>query len=109
MPMPKRKTQKIVQAVQPTSQAELKRAYQLVTNDLFNQLIQAKNKTKVTIGTVGSLGTFHKSERKVKSGITPKGSKSKRKLNTYVYYAIHFKPARKLKDQLNQALEKKYR
>jgi len=105
MPMPKKKTPKIVK-VEPT-QAELKKAYQLVTKDLFNKLVKAKNKDKVTIGAMGSLGSFHKNERKVKSGIAPKGTKSKG-LSTYVYYSVRFKPARKLKTELNKALDKKY-
>jgi nucleoid DNA-binding protein len=112
MPMPKKKTlkkpiKKTIQVAQPT-QAELKRAYQLVTQDLFSKLVKAKDKDKVTIGAMGSLGAFHKAERKVKSGIQPKGFKGKPKLNTYVYYAVRFKPSRKLKEELNQALVKKY-
>ena len=64
--------------------------------------------------TLGALGAFYKNERKVKSGIVPrlKGGKlpkvNKTKLNTYVYYALRFKPAKKLKLELNKALDKKY-
>ena len=116
MSMPKRKTLKVkktlpkpkLQVAMPTK-AELKRAYQLVTQDLFNKLIKAKDKDKVTIGAMGSLGAFHKAERKVKSGIQPKGMKGKPKLNTYVYYAVRFKPSRSLKEELNNSLEKKYK
>jgi len=122
MPLPKRKTLKTkklvkkpvkVQAIQPTL-TELKKAYQLVTKDLFSKLVQAKDTERVTIGTLGSLGSFTKNERKVKSGIVPrsKGGKlprpSKPKLNTYVYYSLRFKPAKKLKLELNKALDKKY-
>ena len=122
MPLPKKKTLKKPvkkpvkkpQVVMPT-QTELKKAYQLVTKDLFNRLVKAKDTEKVTIGTLGSLGAFFKNERKVKSGIMPraKGGKlskpSKPKLNTYVYYSLRFKPSARLKAELNKALDKKYR
>jgi nucleoid DNA-binding protein len=93
--------------IQPT-QAELKKAYQLVTQDLFTKLVKAKDQEKITIGAMGSLGSFFKKERKVKSGIHPKGFKGKPKLNTYVYYSLRFKPARKLKEELSRILDKKY-
>jgi hypothetical protein len=124
MPLPKKKTlkkpvkpvKKTVKKVQVTpTQTELKKAYQLVTNDLFNRLVKAKDKERITIGTLGSLGSIFKNERKVKSGIMPrsKGGKlpkpSKPKLNTYVYYSLRFKPSAKLKLELNKALDKKYR
>jgi hypothetical protein len=120
MPKSKRKTLKKpvkpVKKVQATMPAptELKKAYQLVTKDLFNKLVKAKDEERITIGTLGSLGAFYKNERKVKSGIVPrlKGGKlprpSKPKLNTYVYYSLRFKPATKLKLELNKALDKKY-
>jgi hypothetical protein len=118
MPMPKKKTLKKpvkpVKKVQvaPT-QAELKKAYQLVTKDLFNRLVKAKDTERITIGTLGSLGSLTKNERKVKSGIVPRGKggamRSKPKLNTYVYYSLRFKPSAKLKLELNKALDKKYR
>lgn len=120
MPMPKKKTlkkpvKKPVKKVQvaPT-QTELKKAYQLVTKDLFSKLVKAKDEEKITIGVVGALGAFFKNERKVKSGIVPhsKGGKlpkpSKPKLNTYVYYSLRFKPSKKLKEELNKPLVKKY-
>jgi len=118
--MPKRKTlKKPVKPVKklqvaPTTSAELKKAYQLVTKDLFNKLVQAKDEERITVGKLGALGAFYKNERKVKSGIVPrsKGGKlprpSKPKLNTYVYYSLRFKPAKKLKLELNKALDKKY-
>lgn len=118
--MPKKKTLKTlkvkkplrapVKTLQPTL-TELKKAYQLVTKDLFSRLIKAKDGEKVTIGAVGSLGSLTKNERKVKSGIMPlqKGRKtSPMKLNTYVYYSLRFKPSRKLKEELNKPLVKKY-
>ena len=108
--MPKsKKTQKVKKLVQPTSKVELKKAYSLVTNDLFNKLVKAKDKEKITIGSLGSLGAFFKKERKVKSGIIPRGTKSKGKLNTYVYFNVRFKPTKRLKEELNKPLVKKYR
>jgi len=123
MPMPKKKTLK--KSVKPVKKltkkppvaptpTELKKAYQLVTKDLFNKLVQAKDEERITVGKLGALGAFYKNERKVKSGIIPrlKGGKlprpSKPKLNTYVYYSLRFKPAKKLKLELNKALDKKY-
>ena len=112
MPKKTTKTLKKPKTIQvPTSQpsqAELKRAYKLVTQDLFTKLIKAKDQEKITIGAMGSLGAFHKTERKVRSGIHPKGFKGKAKLNTYVYYSLRFKPARKLKAELSRILDKKY-
>jgi len=107
----KKLTKKPPVAPTPT---ELKKAYQLVTKDLFNKLVQAKDEERITVGKLGALGAFYKNERKVKSGIIPrlKGGKlprpSKPKLNTYVYYSLRFKPAKKLKLELNKALDKKY-
>lgn len=97
-------------ALQPTK-VELKKAYHLVTKDLFSKLVQAKDQEKVTVGAVGALGAFFKNERKVKSGIVPfqKGRKvSSVKLNTYVYYSIRFKPSKRLKEELNKPLVRKY-
>ena len=107
----KKLTKKPQVAPTPT---ELKKAYQLVTKDLFNRLVKAKDEERITVGALGALGAFYKNERKVKSGIVPrlKGGKlpkvNKTKLNTYVYYALRFKPAKKLKLELNKALDKKY-
>lgn len=111
MPIAQKKTlkkpKKTIQTVKPTP-AELKRAYSLVTNDLYNQLVQLKEGT-IHISPRGSLGSLTKTERKVKSGIIPKGSKGKPKLRTYVYYSLRFRPSKKLKLELNQALVKKYK
>jgi hypothetical protein len=123
MPKSKRKTlKKPVKSVKKLTKkpqvaptpTELKKAYQLVTKDLFNRLVKAKDEERITVGALGALGAFYKNERKVKSGIVPrlKGGKlpkvNKTKLNTYVYYALRFKPAKKLKLELNKALDKKY-
>jgi nucleoid DNA-binding protein len=136
MPFAQKKTLKVKSETKPT-QVELKKAYQLVTNDLFNKLVKAKDKEKITIGTLGSLGSFHKSERRVKSGIVPKGTKMKKtcrclttnqvktkpdgtyvycsptcslkkSLSTYVYFNVRFKPSKGLKAELNKPLVKKY-
>ena len=123
--MPKSKRKTLKKSVKPVKKltkkppvaptpTELKKAYQLVTKDLFNKLVQAKDEERITVGKLGALGAFYKNERKVKSGIIPrlKGGKlprpSKPKLNTYVYYSLRFKPAKKLKLELNKALDKKY-
>lgn len=123
MPMPKKKTLKKlmkklvkVQAkkpitIQPTK-VELKKAYALVTKDLFTRLVKAKDGERITVGAVGSLGSLSKNERKVKSGIVPlqKGGRTspRKQLNTYVYYRLLFKPSRKLKEELNKPLVRKY-
>jgi nucleoid DNA-binding protein len=107
--MPKsKKTLKVKSRETKSTTPELKKAYQLVTKDLFNQLVKAKDGDRVTVGTLGSLGSFYKAERKVKSGITPLGQKRTKKLNIYVYYRLLFKPSRKLKEELNKPLVKKY-
>jgi nucleoid DNA-binding protein len=119
MPLPKKKTLKVKKLIQPKSpvkktnqptKIELKRAYNLVTTDLFNQLVKLKEGT-LQIGTLGSLGSFKKTERKIRSAIVPKGSKlkGKPKLNTYVYYSVRFRPSKRLKEKLNEALVRKYR
>lgn len=97
---------------QPTK-VELKKAYALVTKDLFTRLVKAKDGERITVGAVGSLGSLSKNERKVKSGIVPlqKGGRSRsvqKQLNTYVYYRLLFKPSRKLKEELNKPLVRKY-
>jgi nucleoid DNA-binding protein len=114
--MPKNQTKTLKKTVKPKiqvptnkpTQVELKRAYQLVTKDLFQQLVKMKEGT-IYISPKGSLGSFTKTERKVKSGIQPRGVKTKPKIRTYVYYSIHFKPSKSLKEELNQSLERKYR
>ena len=86
------------------TEKEIKQAYTIATQDLFNRLLKAKTDETVQIGTLGSLGSLKKSEGQMTSSL--KGNKSYG--NTYVFYRFKFTPARKLKQALNQALEKKY-
>ena len=82
------------------TQKELKQAYQIVTADLFNKLIKAKNNETIQIGTLGS---FKKTEGQMVSHM-----KGKSYGKAYVFNKIKFTMASKLKQALNQALEKKY-
>ena len=82
------------------TQKDLKQAYSLVTQDLFNSLVKAKTNQTIQIGSLGSLGSFKKSEQKIKSALDG---------NSYVFYRIKFTPSSKLKRELNKALEKKYK
>jgi hypothetical protein len=82
------------------SPKELKSAYQLVTQDLFSRLLQASPQQTLFLGSRGALGSFKKTENRLTSSLDGQ---------TYAYYRINFKPSRKLKAALNQALEKKYR
>ncbi len=82
---------------------ELKQAYQLVTQDLFNRLVKAKNDETIQIGSLGSLGSLKKTEGQMVSHMEGKSYG-----NSYVFYKIKFTMASKLKQALNQALEKKY-
>jgi len=85
------------------TQKELKQAYQIVTADLFNKLIKAKNNETIQIGTLGSLGSLKKTEGQMVSHM-----KGKSYGKAYVFNKIKFTMASKLKQALNQALEKKY-
>jgi hypothetical protein len=86
------------------TQSEIKQAYSIATQDLFNRLLKAKTNETVQIGTLGSLGSLKKTEGQMTSKL--KGNKSYG--NTYVFYRFKFTPSSKLKSALNQALEKKY-
>ena len=82
------------------TQAQLKEAYTIATQDLFNRLVKAKPNEAVQIGTLGSFGSLKKTECQQKCGWDG---------NTYAYYRLNFRPSARLKQALNQALEKKYR
>ena len=82
------------------TQKSLKEAYQIVTQDLFQRLVKAKVNEAIQIGTLGSFGSLKKTECQQKCGWDG---------NTYAYYRLNFRPAARLKQALNQALEKKYR
>ena len=76
---------------------DIKLAYQVVQEDLFNSLLQAKDKATIKFG---SLGKLIKSERKQKCGWDQQH---------YVYCSLRFKPFKKLKTALNDQLIQKYR
>ena len=82
------------------TQAQLKEAYSIATQDLFQRLVKAKVNEAVQIGTLGSFGSLKKTECQQKCGWDG---------NTYAYYRLNFRPSARLKQALNQALEKKYR
>ena len=82
------------------TQKDLKQAYSLVTQDLFQKLVKAKPNQTVQIGSLGSFGSLKKSEHKQKCGWDKQ---------TYVYYRFKFTPSSRLKQELNKALVKKYK
>jgi hypothetical protein len=85
------------------TQSQLKQAYQIVTQDLFNLLVKAKADETIYLGARGAFGSLKKSEGQVTSRLKNKAG------DTYVFYRFKFTPSSKLKQALNQALEKKYR
>ena len=84
------------------TQSQIKEAYSLVTQDLFNRLVKAENEETVFIGSRGSFGSLKKVERQITSKLHHKRGE------TYAFYRFKFKPASELKQALNNALEKKY-
>ena len=82
-----------------STQAELKRAYTMLTQDLTQALLKAPVGETVRFG---KLGSFKKTENQITSRLQNK------KGIRYVYYRLLFKPYRQLKQELNQALERKY-
>ena len=76
---------------------EVKLAYRVVTEDLFNSLLRDKNDTTIRLGTLGKL---IKQESQQKCGWDQKN---------YVYWKLKFKPFKKLKEALNEQIIKKYR
>ena len=82
------------------TQAQLKEAYTIATQDLFQRLVKAKPNEAIQIGTLGSFGSLKKTECQQKCGWDG---------NIYAYYRLSFRPSARLKQALNQALEKKYR
>jgi nucleoid DNA-binding protein len=67
---------------------QLVSAYDLVLTDLFSKL------TKLKEGAIklGSLGTFHKKQRVIKSALNGR---------TYAYYQVSFKASQALKKELD--------
>jgi len=84
----------------PITQKELKQAYSIVTNDLFQSLVKAKTNAPISVGTYGFIGALTKTEHKLKSALDNQ---------TYVFYKLRFKMSSKLKRELNLILEKKYK
>jgi hypothetical protein len=81
------------------TQAELKRAYTMVTEHLAQELIKAQPQQTVRLG---KLGSFKKTENQITSRLQNK------KGIRYVYYRLLFKPFSQLKQELNKTLNRKY-
>lgn len=78
------------------TQSDLKTAYQLVQADLFNSLLQAKDKQTIRFG---SLGKFTKTEQQLTS----------KKFGNHVFYKLSFRCFSKLKGAFHDQLSKKYK
>jgi hypothetical protein len=78
------------------SQTQIKQAYQIVTEDLFNSLLKAKDEETIKFG---NLGKFTKNEQVVRS----------KKYGQHVYYKLTFSCFSKLKEAFHNQLKKKYR
>lgn len=76
---------------------EIKLAYQIVQEDLFNSLLSAKNGQSIKLS---SLGKLTKKEQKQRCGWDGQN---------YVYCRLSFKPFSKLKTALNEQIVKKYK
>ena len=75
---------------------QLKQAYHLVQEDLFNQLLKAQDGQTIKFG---NLGKFTKTEQMVQS----------KQYGQHVYYKLSFRCFSKLKGAFHQQLSKKYR
>jgi hypothetical protein len=78
------------------TQQELKQAYQIVQQDLFNSLLKAQNKETIKLG---NLGKFTKTETTL----------SNKKFGSHVYYKLSFRCFGKLKEAFHNQLSRKYR
>jgi hypothetical protein len=78
------------------TQSQIKQAYQIVQQDLFNSLLKAKNKETIKFG---NLGRFTKTEQQL----------SNQKFGSHVYYKLSFKCFSKLKEAFHNQLSRKYR
>ena len=78
---------------------ELKKAYQLVTQDLTKRLLKAKEGQTIFVGSRGEFGSFKKTEHQITSNWDQ---------NTYAFYKVNFKMSGRLRDELSKVLEKKY-
>ncbi len=78
------------------TQSEIKLAYQIVQEDLFNSLLQAKGGERIRFG---QLGKFKKTEQLVKS----------KQYGNHLYYKLSFACFSKLKAAFHDQLSKKYK
>ena len=78
------------------TQTQLKQAYQIVTEDLFDCLLKARDEQTVRLG---NLGKFTKNEQIVRS----------KKYGQHVYYKLTFSCFSKLKEAFHNQLRRKYR
>lgn len=78
------------------TQQDLKTAYQIVQEDLFNQLLKAQDAQTVKFG---NLGKFKKTEQQISS----------EKYGNHIYYKLSFCCFSKLKGAFHDQLSKKYR
>ncbi len=75
---------------------QIKQAYQIVQQDLFNSLLKAKNKETIKFG---NLGKFKKTEQGLSSP----------KYGNHIYYKLTFRCFSKLKEAFHNQLSRKYR
>jgi hypothetical protein len=75
---------------------DIKLAYQVVAEDLFNSLLKAQDQQTVKFG---NLGKFKKTESVVQS----------KKYGRHVYYKLSFRCFSKLKEAFHNQLSKKYK
>lgn len=78
------------------TQADLKTAYQIVQQDLFNSLLKAKDGEQIRLG---HLGKFTKTEQGLSSP----------KYGNHIYYKLSFRCFSKLKQAFHEQLSRKYR
>jgi len=88
--MKKKITKKVLVKTPSVTKTALKEAYQLVKNDLFNNLLKMKNKERLTLR---GIGTFVKKKSQRYCGWDK---------NTYLNYRVSFRTS----DTLKRALEK---
>ena len=80
----------------PYTQSQIKQAYQIVQQDLFNSLLRAQNKETIKLG---NLGKFTKTEQQL----------SNKKFGSHIYYKLSFRCFGKLKEAFHNQLSRKYR
>ena len=80
----------------PMNQTQIKQAYQIVQQDLFNSLLKAKNKETIKFG---NLGKFTKTQQQLNS----------KQYGDHIYYKLTFRCFSKLKEAFHSQLSKKYK